>query len=283
MDYADNAIRYKIQTGVIEDINSYWARIRPNRQTVRLSPSSLGEECAAQTFFRFRWAAEPGPVDGRMARYNSRGEDNEADIIDWLRNTGWTIYDQAPNGEQISISDFGGHFYGKLDSVGSHPEYTNGHNILIEYKYVNTKRFVSLVGKPLSEIDPKYYGQICLYMDYLNLPACMFFPGNRNDEDIRPIIIPADPIQANLLKAKAKTILETKVRPARIAETPAFFKCKFCEYVDQCHNAAPLAKSCRSCVSCVPIDGGKFHCTKWGADIPSKEAIKSGCDEWVSV
>lgn len=283
MDFND--INYRINTAnkIRDEINEYWSQKRPNRQSVRISPSNLGEECAAATWYRWRWAIEPPKADGRMARYNSRGEDNENHIIEWLRATGWTIYDRDEKGEQIAITDFSGHMYGKCDSVGNHPIHTNGQNILIEYKYINYKRFSALTTKPLIEADFKYYCQIVLYMDYLGLPACMFFPASRNDEDLKPTIIPADPTQAKMLRDKAHTVMTSKLRPARIAESPAFFKCKICEFIDICHNDKPLVKSCRSCVHCIPIDNGKFHCNKWQATIPSKEAIKAGCDEWVPV
>jgi len=283
MDFSDSAARITVAENIRNDIDEYWSLKRPNRQSTRISPSSLGEECAAQTWYRWRWANAPTKSDGRMARYNSRGEDNETDIIDYLRGTGWTIFDTNEKNEQFSISDFGGHLYGKLDSIGNHPVYTNGINILIEYKYINYKRFAALTKEALQLSDFKYYCQVVLYMDYFNLPATLFMPANRNDEDIKPSIIPADPVQAKVLKEKAYAIMTAKQRPARIAENPSFYKCKFCESVDNCHYNKPLLKSCRSCVNCIPVDGGKFHCNKWNAIIPSKEAILAGCDEWTPV
>ena len=280
MNFHDDAVRFKIRDGVIKDIDDYWAKKRPNRQAVRISPSSIGEECAAQSWYRWRWATEPKPADGRMARYNSRGEDNEKDFIEWLRATGWTVLeiDEKTN-TQFAIHGFYGHLYGKCDSIASHPVYTEGQFILLEYKYINYKRFTTLTNKPLIEADFKYYCQVCIYMDYLGLPACMFLPSSRNDDDFRPVIIPADPAQVRVLEAKINTVMTSKVRPARIAESSAFYKCKLCDYAGPCHHNQPLPKSCRSCVFCVPTNDGKFGCEHWGQVIP-KDVIKVGCDKW---
>lgn len=284
MDFADLATREKIQRNVLADINAYAARTRPNRFSTRLSPSSLGKECVAELWYSFRWATAPKPADGRMSRYNQRGDENEVDVAKWLRETGWTIKEIDPaTNEQWAVSAFNGHLYGKSDGIGSHPLYTNGIDILLEYKYVNGKRFTSLTTKPLLTADPKYYTQVCLYMYLMNLPACLFIPACRNDEDLKPVIIPRDDTQVKMIMEKAEAILTAKQRPARIAENPAFYECKLCDHVDVCHYNKPLNVSCRSCVKCVPIVDGKFHCERWNATIPNKEAILAACPEWVSV
>src|SRR5690606_40774947 len=114
----------------------------------------------------------------------------------------------------------------------------------------------------------------------LNLPLCVWFPTNRNDDDIKPIIIPRDDSYARELLSKAQSIATTTVRPARIAESPTFYKCKTCEAKDVCHGLRPPVVSCRSCVKCSPADDGKFFCNQWQQVIPSKDAIKSACGNY---
>lgn len=285
IDFRDDAIRKKIQINVKKEINDAAIARRPNRLSMRLSPSSLGEECTAETWFRYRWISEPAPVTkGHMSRYNERGEKNEKDFTNWLRETGWNVreIDEKTN-EQISVTAFGGHLYGKCDGIASHPIHTENTEILLEYKYINSKRFAALTTKALVTEDVKYYSQINIYMSLLNLPAVMFIPANRNDEDFEPIILPYDPNQAELMSKKANAVMTARQRPARIAENSSFFKCKFCEFIDVCHHNKPAFKNCRSCVHSVPIDGGKFACEKWNATIPNKEAMLAGCPAWESI
>lgn len=281
LDFRDDIVRKKISLGVKKDIFSLEAERRPNRFSVRLSPSSMGDDCVAKTWYSFHWATAPKPAEGRMARYNRKGEENESDIVEKLRATGWTVLEVNPaTGEQWAVSGFEGHMYGKCDGIASHPEYTNNQQILLEFKYINYKRYSTLTGKALIQADIKYYNQINLYMDELNLPACMFVPESRNDADIEPIIIPKDAAQVEVLRRKAIAVLSSRERPARIAESPAFFECKMCDHVGICHKGELPTKSCRSCVFSLPTFGGKWHCEKWNATIPSKEAILAGCDQW---
>ena len=282
--FNDSQFRIDFRRIVKNEINDYWSNKRPNRQSVRLSPSSLGEECAAQTWYRWRWAVSPPTADGRMARYNSRGEENEIDIVEWLKATGWIVYEIDPTtNEQFVITYFNGHLYGKLDTIASHPIHTNGIAVLFEYKYINQRRFSTLTTKPLMEADLKYYNQVQLYLHFRQLPACVFFPVSRNDEDFEPIIIPYDNTQVSMTLEKAQAIMNAKIRPARIAENPTFHACKFCDFVEPCHKGKQLLKSCRSCVNCVPINDGKFGCEMWKQVIPTKEAIIAACDMWEPV
>jgi len=284
IDFRDSIVRKKIAANVKTEIFASEAAKRPNRFKTRLAPSSLGEECAAKTWYDFRWVTPPKPADGRMSRYNRKGEENEADIVARLRETGWTVDEIDPaTGEQWAINGYWGHLYGKTDGIASHPVHTEGQRILLEFKYINYKRFSTFINKSLIEADLKYYCQINLYMSELNLPACMFVPENRNDADVTPIIIPRDDAQVDIIRQKADTILTTRVRPARVAESAAFFMCKSCDHVEVCHNGALPTKNCRSCINAMPTDGGKFFCSQWNAVIPNKDAILTACDEWSPV
>lgn len=281
IDFRDDEVRNRIRFGVKEDINTYWQTKRGlPRFGTRLSPSNLGEECAAATWFSFRWVTAPTLPRGHMERYNSRGEKNEAEIVEWLRDTGWNVEEKDPaTGKQWAVTNFHGHMYGKADGIASHPVYTGGERILLEFKYINAKRFAQLTTKALITEDIKYYNQVMIYLREFGLPACMFIPAGRNDEDIEFIVLPYDGTQLDLVYAKASTILTTKVPPAKIAQSAAFHKCKFCDHTEVCHNGAEPAKNCRSCINCMPTYDGAFHCEKWNAVIP-KDQIPLGCPQW---
>lgn len=270
----------RLQIAIKNGINDASFRKQSVRRSHRLSPSWLGEKCVAASWYKYRWAMKPQPNDGRMARYNSKGDPEEEIIADLLRESGWTVRTHDENGDQFAVSDLNGHLYGRVDGLASHPEFTNGVEILFENKYINTRRFVALTKEPLIKADPKYYGQVCLYLKLLNLPAALFMPGNRNDSDIQPILIPRDDSYAENLLRTGENIMFAKVRPARIAENPAYFECKMCDLVSVCHSGAPLDINCRSCINAEPITGGKWKCNKWNAVIPNKEAMEAACSDW---
>lgn len=283
MDFRDDAVRERIKHGVKTDINTLWQSKRTNKFKTRINPSSVGEECAAATFFDFHWVTAPGEADGRMARYNSRGETNEAGFVEWLRETGWTVEEIDPaTGKQWAVSAFHSHMWGKCDGIASHPIYTGGERLLLEFKYINYKRFSTLATKPLIVEDLKYYIQVQIYLRELNLPAAIFIPANRNDEDFEPIVIPYDAAQLDLIYKKIETILSTKVIPAKIGQSEAFYKCKFCDHIGVCHQGKQPAVNCRSCLNCVPTFNGNFRCEKWNAEIPH-DVVKTGCDSWTSI
>src|SRR5438309_1720709 len=106
IDFRDDEIRNRIRYTVCSEIETLWQTKRGQRRfKTRISPSSVGEECAAATFFDFHWVTAPVIPEGRMERYNSRGEENERSIVEWLRETGWTVEEVDPaTGKQWAIS-----------------------------------------------------------------------------------------------------------------------------------------------------------------------------------
>lgn len=194
-------------------------------------------------------------------------------IAEALKRDKWIL-------QQWRVKQFGGHMSGYLDAKGSHPVYTQGRQVLVEYKTYNTKNFVHLCGKRSVKIcNPKYYTQSCIYMRDHELPWSLFLAENKNDDDIYVEIIPRDDGEALDKMATAQTIITSKARPARIGQSPAFFECKTCAFAGPCHGHEPVDINCRSCVNCEPIDGGKFHCAQWGKTIPDEKAMRAACGQ----
>ncbi len=276
MNYDVNmtGVRKLLADRVIAEINANTVEDNPPRHSWRVKPSSLGGECTAQEWYAWRWVKRE-IHDGRILRLFKRGHGAEHRFTAMLRRAGWTVEDIDPERAgskfpQFNVKLFHGHLSAYLDGKGSHPEYTGGQKILLEFKTYNTKRFSALVnGKGLQIEDPKYYGQVVIYMKEHNLPWCLFLAENKNDDDLHVEIIQRDDVTATSLLNKAHTIITSKVRPARIAQSPAFHKCKYCHFNEICHNGAPVEKNCRSCLNCVPTYDGKFHCEKWNGVIPA--------------
>lgn len=301
-------------------IDNNSAADNPPKFSWRVSPSSLGDECVARQWFKFRWAASV-EKPGRINRLFNRGNGREDYFTALLRREGWEIRDYqqrlcyrkednkyfawdwetdfSNSGyedvscdpwhiaeafrrdkwllRQWKVIDFNKHLSGYFDGKGRHPVYTQNQWIMVEYKTYNTKRFSTVYAHGVKKSDYKYYVQVCLGLKKLDLPWCLFLAENKNDDDIYPEVIMRDDATADRFLTTAHTIITSKARPARFAQSPTHFECKTCDYRGPCHLGEPVARNCRSCRNCTAADGGKFFCDKWQAIIPDENAILAAC------
>lgn len=262
---------------------------RPAKYSYSIKPSAIGDDCIAKNWLEFRWCGAEA-VEGRNSRLFKTGGDREQDMVPNLRKAGWTVFDVDPErvaaghrNQQYKMTDFSGHMKGYADGFGSHPYWTGGAVQALEFKTYNTKRFSALTRSKIKTDDPKYYGQVTLYMRFWNVDRTFFLAENKNDSDYHLEVIERDDSFAEEMNRRAHTILYSNTIPSRVASSPTYFKCKFCHLKEKCHNGAPVDKNCRSCAHAEPIEGAQWRCNKWGATIPSDEAIRAGCDHHLPV
>jgi len=330
MDFSKPGMAEHVAATIRNEIDDNSAADNPPKYRWRVSPSSLGKECVAQQWFKFRWVSVrqvPGPI----ARLFARGNKEEGNIIALLRRAGWEIRDydkrlcyikdtdtyfaqeweaSIVHGVDVSadpvhiaaakardkwmlrqyrVKDLGGHYSGYLDGKARHPIHTGGEWVLLELKTYKSRLFSTLVArdkegnlKTVQVHNYDYYCQAVQYMDYHQLPWCLFGALNKDDDDLYFECIPANPQLAHALKNTAHTIATSQARPARIAESPTFHKCKICDFTNICHKSAPVDINCRSCQHCVAefeTNKGNFRCNKWAAIIPDEKAIMAACPQ----
>lgn len=200
--------------------------------------------------------------------------------------------------KQWRILDVMGHFGGSLDGLADAPFpipilairnaqwYDTGEVIpaneefLTEFKTHNTKSFGHLVLNGVKEAKPVHWHQMQTYMGKRGLRFAMYVAVNKNDDDLHIEIVKYDggeALSGNL--EKAKRVIHARQVPPRIAKNPSFFDCKYCDYVKVCHYGENtlIDRNCRTCKHSLPVDDGRWHCSKWNALIPSDALIK-GCD-----
>lgn len=273
-----------IADDLVKVIDAEEERKNPPKHSWRVAPSSLADDCTAKLWYKYRWA-KLDKIEGRMLRLFRDGSEAEDDFVSILQNNGWTVYDKDParvergvKNPQYRIKDFNGHLSGYLDGIGSHPIFTQGLWVLLEFKTFNEKNFKLWRSKGVRESHPKYYGQACLYMKYYNLPWCLMMGKNKNDSEIAFEVIMRNDGYAEELLRKAHTIVNSRSRPGRIAESGAHHKCKYCPMAGVCHYGEPVEISCRSCANCFAVEDGNFACSIYGP-IPNEEAIKTACSQ----
>lgn len=70
-------------------------------------------------------------------------------------------------------------------------------------------------------------------------------------------------------------IIESKEPPAKISQSPGWYKCKMCDYKGICHSSQMPAVNCRTCVNGVPGEDGKWFCTLELIDLDQFAQLKA--------
>lgn len=251
-----------------------------------LGGSVIGGECGRAIWYGFRWVSKP-KFSGKVIRLFNRGHTEEARFIAMLLTIGVQVYQQDANGKQYRISHVGGHFGGAGDGVGvGVPDVPPGAAILLEFKTHNEKSFNELAGTNWKDFmewlayperfHPKktptfegvgvreakfeHYVQMQVYMRKMGLPMALYMAVNKNTDEVYAEVVTLDVAVADQFLDRGRTIIMLKEAPKKISESPGFFKCKWCDYNEICHQDAPVLLNCRTCRFSEAIEDGTWMC-----------------------
>jgi len=198
-----------------------------------IGASILGDPCARRV--AYAWRGETGePLEGLALRIFETGHAFERLLAEWIERAGFDLRTLDPEtGEQFAFSDgpIAGHADGII--VGG-PTLGFAFPVLWEAKGLGNRSWSDLVKSGLRLSKPIYYGQVSLYMAYLDLAACLFTALNKNTSEIYHELVPADPAEAQRLVDLAVNIVRGWMPPRFSAEPTRY--CTFCEYRDSCWN-----------------------------------------------
>jgi CRISPR/Cas system-associated exonuclease Cas4 (RecB family) len=193
-----------------------------------LGASSLGEVCDRKLWYSFH---QPTKIlDARVNRIFDLGNLIEDYLVKLLRDAGYTVHDKDEEGKQFGFED--GIIAGNSDGV----IVVDGVPMLLEFKSYNTKRFAELKKSGVQSSDPKYYGQVNVYMKYLELDQCLFIAMDKNTSELYFQTVKYDPIEAHYLVNRGKGIAE-ELNVENISKKYSHissFGCKFCDYRKIC-------------------------------------------------
>ena len=305
VDLSAPGIAKQLARRIKEDIDDYCIATYDDGFRWHLGASMIGQDCQRAAWYGFRWAAHSRQAQdltpegrasyARMQRLFNRGHREEERFVEFLRGTGWEVYEfdtskpQKDDGTfpQFRVSAFGGHFGGSLDGIGIPPKrYGLGRKpLLLEFKTNGTgSGFDKLLKEGVPIAKPQHMAQMSTYGSD---PAYGFeFAAYqnicKNDDNLHVEIVKLDHKLGEQMRNRAERIISAQTPLPRLSDNPTFFKCKYCDFFKQCHENAPLVKNCRSCKNAVPVDGGEWSCQLVGQIIP-RDFVPKGCDEWRSV
>ena len=245
-----------------------------------LGISEIGEPCSRKLWYKFHWVAFE-EFSGRMLRLFNRGHREEERYISYLEAIGCTFYRFDQNGKQFRVSGVMGHYGGSCDGVVLtpwHPDIP----FIAEFKTHNTKSFIGYINDGLQKSKPRHFDQMSGYGFKMQIEYGLYFPENKNDDDIQVTPIKLDWQRGKELELKAQDIITAKEAPAKISDQSSYFECKYCTFKDICHNGAIPQKNCRSCRMSEAVEDGRWYCNVHKDLIPP-EFIKNGCQYWSPV
>lgn len=220
-------------------------RSRGQRPRDYLGGSRIGEPCARGLVYKMTHTPEDEGrnFDGAMLRIFDAGHQFEILSISWLRAAGFDLRDKCTDGSQFGFEAAGGKLRGHIDGV-----IVGGLDVgiawpaLWEHKALNAKSWNDLVKHGLRLAKPVYFGQVQLYMAYMELEIALFTAINKDNQALYHEVVPFDPSEAQALSDKAVEILraaEVSELPPRIAAASDFYLCRMCAYARRCWEDGP--------------------------------------------
>jgi len=222
------------------------------QQTPRdyLGASRLGVSCNRALQFEYSETPkdEGQNFSGKILRIFQAGHVFEELAIKWLRDAGFELVTNKPNGDQFGFSVVGGKIRGHIDGViTSAPNELNlKFPMLWECKSLNNKSWNDTVKKGLVISKPIYAAQIAIYQAYMesSIPdisknPALFTAINKDTAEIHFELIPFDKSLAQSLSDKAVKILTAtdagELLP-RISSDSSYFECRLCPWSERCFN-----------------------------------------------
>lgn len=218
-----------------------------------------------------------------MLRLFNRGHREEERFIERLRGIASIVFDADPNtGKQFRVSASEEHFGGSGDAIVYLKQYGFEQPFVGEFKTHNDKSFKKLVKDGVRKAKPEHFRQMSTYGYGWGLKYGLYCAVNKNDDELYFEIVELDYVEAQLLFNKADQIIRSQTPPPKIAESPAFFDCKYCVFMGNCHAQQLPEKNCRSCMNAFPGEKGTWYCQVHKGTIP-REVILIGCSSWHSI
>tara|TARA_R110002020_G_scaffold160489_2_gene344958 strand:+ start:168 stop:1133 length:966 start_codon:yes stop_codon:yes gene_type:complete len=257
---------------------------RPRRMHLGMSS---GGRCARQQWFNWLWVSqrELGAKSLRAIADGYAGEDIAAARIQAVEEVVLLTRDPE-TGEQWAVDDAGGHVAGHLDGVVMHHPTAPKTKHVWESKVVNERslakfrKIKSDAGEKatLREWNFEYWVQAQLYMLHTKMTRHWMVVSASGCRDWDSCRTELDRDQAEYFAERMRSMVaNVDELPERVSESPASFACRFCDFIDVCHEGAAIERNCRTCRFSTPVDGPNWMCGLDDVALTREQQI-AGCD-----
>jgi hypothetical protein len=218
---------------------------RRQRPRDYLGGSRVGEPCARKLVYEIcHTVKDPGTdFDGRVLRIFDVGHQFEALSARWLRAAGFVLRTERRDGGQFGFATANGRLRGHIDGViVGGPDVGIAWPALWEHKALNAKSWSHLAEHGLRRSKPAYFGQVQLYMAYLELGQTLFTALNKDSQALHHEAVLLDMAIAQALSDKAVAIIraaEAGELPPRVTDDPDHYLCRWCPYARRCWETTP--------------------------------------------
>jgi hypothetical protein len=296
-DLSSPQVRAQLAKMLNSDVAATSVRDFEEGPRTHLGASIMGEACKRKPWGVFRHLRHE-KHSGRMHRLFKRGHREEPHFIERLRAVGFEIFEHDPaTGKQFRIVGARGHYGGSGDGMGyAPPAYGIVTPGVVEFKTHNEKSFAKLAGKIQTKVPdivrvnpegvrkskPMHFAQMCQYGRAYGLTWGLYCAINKETDEYYFEWVELDWTLADRLFRDAEYIVGAQVPPPKIAESIAFFDCKYCAQGSICHAGAKPDVNCRSCIHAFAVDNGEWFCEVHNGIIP-KDFIPKACPQWQSI
>lgn len=257
-----NSYRFYLEQVIPHIGDAYRQDTDPFRS--HMGASGIGAECARDIWYSFRWATM-NHFDGQLLRLFNRGHLEEARFIAMLLCIGVRVYQQDEKGDQFRISDAGGHFGGSGDGkLYNLPDLPDA-EVLGEFKTLSTKYAPKLEANGCEDEKFQHYVQMQVYMKKMGIGIALYMSVDKNNDKLYGELVPLNSEVADEFIQRGVTLTFAMEPPAQISKSPGYYKCRFCNHKPVCKLDAVPVRSCRSCISAVPMPDGTWSCSDTGS------------------
>lgn len=211
------------------------------RRRTYLGASSIGGGCERKIQYEYLHT-DPDPdyvPDPRTQRIFARGHIAEELAIKWLRNAGYDLRTEKPDGGQFGFKTANGKFAGHCDGV-----IRSGPGIetpcIWEHKALGSKSWKAIDKHGVVKAKPEYADQMALYQAYMDLTApALFMATCMDDMAIYLELVPFDQGRAQAASDRAVAIIldsEAKALRPKVSDDPAFWLCRGCQFSGRCQG-----------------------------------------------
>lgn len=209
-----------------------------------LGASIIGHDCIRFLYYTYNnYPREPFDAKTLMTfESGHRSEDLAAERLRLMPDVQLITHDE--NGDQYGFSDFDGKFKGHFDGgiLGIAEAPKTWH--IWEHKECNERKFKEFCKlrnehgyKNVLKIwNPIYYAQGQVYMHYTKLKRHFTTVSTMGGRDYLSCRTDYNKQHAEEYVRKAEMVINAEKPPQRLSDKPDFYKCRFCDFKDICHD-----------------------------------------------